>query len=60
MRANIRLERRAGAEPERVTLRIPHPEGKKAISVVGGSYDPAAETVTLNRFEENAQVELIF
>jgi hypothetical protein len=36
--------------PEQVLLRIPHPEGKRAVKVTGGYYDNASETVTVKLF----------
>ena len=33
--------------PGRIALRLPHPEGKKAVRVTAGNYDPATETVFL-------------
>ena len=35
--------------PRRIALRLPHPEGKKALRVTAGSYDPATETVYLEK-----------
>lgn len=39
-----------------VHLRIPHPEEKRALRVIGGVYDPAAETVVITPFEGTAAV----
>lgn len=47
-------------QPECVSIRIPHPEGKKATRVTAGQYDPAAETVTLTGFAEAAEFDVIF
>lgn len=43
-----------------VRLRLPHPAGARAVSVTGGRYDPAAETVTLHPFRGRAKVTLRF
>ncbi len=37
----------AGRLPEKLTLRIPHPEGLRATVVEGGTYDAGAETVEI-------------
>jgi hypothetical protein len=36
--------------PEQVLLRIPHPEGNRAVKVTGGYYDNASETVMVKLF----------
>ena len=46
--------------PKKVSIRLPHPEGLKAISCKNGIYDPATETVTINNFKGNASVILEF
>jgi hypothetical protein len=46
--------------PQQVILRIPHPEGKKAIRVIGGTYDDATESVTIEPFHGKASVKLVF
>ena len=56
-----RKESSAGPEagwlctPGRIALRLPHPEGKTAVRVTAGSYDPATETVY---FENTAAITL--
>ena len=47
-------------QPEIVTIRLPHPEGLKAKHVTTGTYDPAAESVTLNILRGKAEFDLIF
>ena len=47
-------------KPSTVTVRLPHPDGIKAIQTIGGSYDPSTETVTLPNFSGEADILLIF
>ena len=47
-------------KPNEVTIRLPHPNGKKAVHVTGGEYDPNTETVILKSFHGNAHVRLEF
>ena len=49
-----------GRRPSTVTVRLPHPDGKKAVKVSGGSYDPATETVTVADFNGTADIVLTF
>ncbi len=46
--------------PSTVTVRLPHPDGRKAVKVSGGSYDPASETVTVSDFSGLADIVLTF
>jgi hypothetical protein len=46
--------------PKTVTLRLPHPEGRKATWVKGGTYDPQTERVTIAPFSGRAQIVLGF
>lgn len=46
--------------PSTVTVRLPHPEGRKAVKVSGGSYDSATETVTVTDFSGKAEIVLKF
>ncbi len=34
-----------GREPARLLVRLPHPDGYKAVRVEGGEYDPVTETI---------------
>lgn len=43
-----------------VVIRVPHPEGKKALRVSGGVYNAAAETVTISDFKGNSSVVLYY
>ncbi|MCX6985974.1 MAG: hypothetical protein NT118_14680 [Lentisphaerae bacterium] len=56
IKAEIKLE--AGRLPAKVAIRLPHPEGLKATSSEGSSYDPATETVTIANFKGRAYVTL--
>jgi len=47
-------------KPGSVTLRIPHPEYRKALKVEGGVYDPEKETVIINDFTGEATVTLTY
>lgn len=59
MRATVSCPTDRGLE--RVVLRLPHPEGRRAVSASSGaSYDPASETVVVERFSGSATVELRF
>ena len=46
--------------PSTVTLRLPHPDGRKAVQVSGGSYDPDTEKVTVSNFSGEAEIVLKF
>lgn len=46
--------------PERVSLRLPHPAGKRARRCEGGRYDPATETVWLDAYAGQGRVVLYF
>ena len=43
-------------KPQEVTIRLPHPAGKKARKVIGGEYNPVTETVTVKTFNGKADV----
>ncbi len=58
IKAEIKLE--SGRLPAKVAIRLPHPEGLKAVACEGGSYDPATETVTVSNFKGRAAVTLKF
>jgi len=47
-------------KPSVVTIRLPHPDGKKAISVKGGVYDPETESIRIDYYSGKAEVELFF
>jgi hypothetical protein len=59
MRASVSCPTSRGLE--RVTLRLPHPQGKRAVAAsAGAAYDPVAEAVTIEPFAGSATVELRF
>ncbi len=58
IKAEIKLE--SGRLPAKVAIRLPHPEGLKAVACEGGSYDPSTETVTVSSFKGMASVILMF
>ena len=45
-------------KPGEVTIRLPHPDGKKAVRVTGGEYDANAEMVTIKSFQGRAHIRL--
>lgn len=44
--------------PDNIELRVPHPRGRKAVSVEGGMYDAGTETVRIEHFTGSAKVVL--
>ena len=46
--------------PEVVEIRVPHPTGRRAIAVEGGTYLPERETVRIDHFTGSAQVRLMY
>ena len=47
-------------KPAEVRIRLPHPDGRKAVAVTGGRYDPATETVRITPFRGTARIRLRF
>lgn len=47
-------------KPKDVTIRLPHPDGKKAVKITGGEYDPNTETILIKSFTGNANVRVDF
>jgi len=45
-------------KPKEVTIRLPHPEGIKAVRVIGGEYDASTETVTVKSFSGLANIRV--
>jgi hypothetical protein len=45
-------------KPKEVTIRIPHPDGKKAVKVTGGEYNPYNETVTVKLFNGKTDIRV--
>lgn len=50
----------AARRPRRIFLRLPHPDGRRAVVCAGGRYDAERETVAIARFAGRARVELQF
>ncbi len=50
----------SGTKPHDVIIRLPHPEGKKAVKVSGGTYDATTESVRVNNFNGTATVKAEF
>ncbi len=46
--------------PESIVIRLPHPDGRKALRAEGGTYDSATETVTITGFTGKARVRVLF
>ncbi len=46
--------------PSTVTIRLPHPDGRRAVQASGGSYDPVTEAVTVSGFSGVAEIILKF
>lgn len=46
--------------PAAVEIRLPHPEGKPAVEVTAGIYDPLSETVKLESFDGRSEILLRF
>ena len=47
-------------KPDKIIIRIPHPEGKSPVKITGGTYDSASETVSVIPFTGNASLRLIY
>ncbi len=45
-------------KPEEVRIRIPHPDGKLPIKVIGGTFDKITETVSIIPFSGNANLRI--
>src|SRR5690606_24797360 len=46
--------------PKAVHLRIPHPENKKPVNVIGGEYDSETETIIISSFDGEHDVRVEF
>ncbi|MBA4388378.1 MAG: hypothetical protein C0404_10380 [Verrucomicrobia bacterium] len=54
------MECRGTRKPKEIRIRLPHPDGRKAVSVLGGIYDAATETVVVRQFMGKTMVEVRF
>ena len=59
-RITARVECRSDRAPRRVTIRLPHPDGRRPVAVEGGDYDAPTETVRIAPFSGAAEVSLSF
>jgi hypothetical protein len=50
----------ASRRPRAIALRLPHPDGRKASAVEGGTYDAASETVRITAGRRASEVTLWF
>lgn len=58
--ASVTLDGERFDKPATITLRIPHPQGKKAVRVTRGEYCPETETVTLAGFNGTVTLDVFF
>jgi hypothetical protein len=54
------IEVRSEHSPRIVKIRLPHPDGVRAKTVIGGSYDEDTESVTVELVNGISRIELIF
>lgn len=59
-RIEAMIECSSDRQPKIVELRLPHPQGKKATKVKGGTYDAKTETIRIKPFKNKAEVILEF
>lgn len=59
-RVEARIECSSARSPHTVVLRLPHPQGLKALRVEGGTYDAATESVRIDDFRGTATVVAYF
>lgn len=58
IRVKADIQRREGAAPQEITLRVPHPDGCRPVSVSCGHYDPETETLHFEGSCEHLDVTL--
>lgn len=46
--------------PEKIFIRLPHPEGRRAIACTGGTYEPDTETINFKLKNGKADLKLAF
>ncbi|HOB84309.1 MAG TPA: hypothetical protein PKX27_07280 [Bacteroidales bacterium] len=54
--ANIECD--SDLKPDRIIIRFPHPAGKHPVKIIGGTYDPANEIVTVRPFTGKTSLRL--
>jgi hypothetical protein len=52
------IECSSDRKPERILLRIPHPDGKRPVNIIGGIYDYPSESVSITPFNGKAKVKI--
>jgi hypothetical protein len=52
------IECNSERKPQEVNLRIPHPDFKKPVHVIGGEYNPTTESVIIKPFTGSAKVRI--
>jgi len=57
---NATIQCKTGRGLKTVEIRLPHPLGQKAKSVKGAKYNPATETVRIDKFTGHAAITLTF
>jgi hypothetical protein len=55
-----KIECSSNQQPKIIELRLPHPQGKKATKVKGGTYNAQTETIRIKPFKNSAEVILEF
>jgi hypothetical protein len=56
----VKVDGGPGRLPQKLVVRVPHPDGAKAVSVSAGLYDEACETVTIEGFSGDAAFDVRF
>ncbi len=59
-RITARVECRTDRAPKRILFRLPHPEGRKAITTSTGIYDAERETVCIEEFKGEVELTVTF
>jgi hypothetical protein len=59
-RIQAKVECTGDRKPHFVELRLPHPQGRKATGVTGGTYNPETERVRIEPFNGQAEVTVRF
>jgi hypothetical protein len=55
---DVKVSCSSDRRPDQVRIRIPHPKGLKAISVIGGVYNPETESVLISNFQGEASLKI--
>ena len=57
-RVEARIKLSGERDPDQVRIRLPHPQYKKPVRVLGGDYDELTETVHIRQFSREAHIIL--